>query len=533
MKTKYILASIITMTLFMACTNEMVIENGRETDPTTGEDTWMSLRFSMQKQASTYAPNGNELGTPDETRVDSAIIIFFDNAFKVVDFVPLGPAERGTPGQVSGSPGDAFKVNKDAKYLMAIINPPASYPLTWATGTDYATVNKFVSEPVGSVTSLVKGFMMTNSKGYLEPSSSTGDLIPLTLHFSADNAENNPCAIRVDRVAAKVRLYTSGFTAAYATVSDIQWVLNVTNKTYYPLSRRLKTHVNALVPTDPYATLLGTYREDPNYDNSGNVWGTTDYNNNYNYYTTSSVSIPWVNPCDAPTPGDPQYCHENTQRAEDNYHAYTTQNLIKAKYMPTSYMNKDGSPTNVPGTNGDWIRIFGVPYTYNTLMTYISAELTAKYAQADPSLYRTPICTEFNKYLSDPGINLGAVPLPDTPGTVAQTIIDAFASKKTSVEGYAKRAATVGKFVYYAEGISYYKVMIKHDDTDAEDNKLGEFGVVRNSVYDARITHFNNPGYPTIPEPDPATPNDPDKGGWLAVQIDINPWTEYTQIEEL
>ena len=532
MNTKYILASVIALT-FMACTNEMVVENSPETDPATDEKAWMSLRFSMQNQADTYAPNGNELGTADETRVDSAIIIFFDNSLYVVDFVPLGPAERGTPGQVSGSPGNAFKVNKDARYLMAIINPPASYPLIWATGTDYATVNAAVTEGVGSITSLSKGFMMTNSKGYLEPSSSTGNLVPLTLYFSADHAENNPCVIRVDRVAAKVRLYTSGFTAASASVSDIQWVLNVTNRMYYPLSRRVKTYVNASVPSDPYAALLGTYREDPNYNNSGAVWGTANYDNNYNYYTSSSVSIPWVNPCDASTPGNPQYCHENTQRAEDNYHAYTTQILIKAKYLPNSYTNKDGTTTSVQGNGGDWIKIFGTPYTYATLMTYISVELTAKYAQADPSLYSTPICDAFNGYLSDPGINLGAVPIPNTSGTVAQTIIDAFKNKQSSVEGYAKRAATVGHFVYYAGGISYYKVMIKHDDTDAEDNKLGEFGVVRNSVYDARITQFNNPGFPTIPDPDPTKPNDPDKASWLAVQININPWVEYTQVEEL
>lgn len=533
MKTKHIFTAVVALSLCVACTNEMVVENNPVTNPETDEQAWMSLRFSMQNQAGTYAPNGNELGTADETRVDSAIIIFFDNALNVVDFVPLGAAERGIPGQISGSPGDAFKVHKNAKYLMAVINPPASYPSNWPTGTSYATVNAAVTEAVGSITSLSKGFMMTNSKGYLEPSSSTGDLVPLTLYYSANQAETNPCVIRVDRVAAKVRLYTSGFTAAYASVSNIQWVLNVTNRQYYPLSQRVKTYVNASVPTDPYAALLGTYREDPNYNNSGNVWGTMSYDNNYNYYTSASISIPWVNPCDAATPGNPLYCLENTQRAADNYHAYTTQILIKAKYLPNAYTKKDGTTTNTQGNGGDWIQIFGTPYTYATLMTYISAELTAKYAQTDPALYNTPICNAFNAYLSDPSVNIGAVSIPNTSGTVAQTIINAFANKQTAVESNANKAATVGKVMYYAGGICYYKVMIKHDDTDAEENKLGEFGVVRNSVYDARITHFNNPGYPVIPNPDPTTPNDPDNASWLAVQININPWTEYTQVEEL
>lgn len=41
--------------------------------------------------------------------------------------------------------------------------------------------------------------------------------------------------------------------------------------------------------------------------------------------------------------------------------------------------------------------------------------------------------------------------------------------------------------------------MIKHDDTSAVTNELGEFGVVRNSVYDINVKKFNNPGYPAIP----------------------------------
>ena len=35
--------------------------------------------------------------------------------------------------------------------------------------------------------------------------------------------------------------------------------------------------------------------------------------------------------------------------------------------------------------------------------------------------------------------------------------------------------------------------MIKHDDTDKALNELGEFGVVRNSVYDINVNKFNNP----------------------------------------
>ena len=73
--------------------------------------------------------------------------------------------------------------------------------------------------------------------------------------------------------------------------------------------------------------------------------------------------------------------------------------------------------------------------------------------------------------------------------------------------------------------------MIKHDDTTAAMNALGEFGVVRNSVYDVHIGSISNLGYPEIPGPD-ETKDEEDKA-WLSVKIDINPWTWYTQTEHL
>lgn len=66
-----------------------------------------------------------------------------------------------------------------------------------------------------------------------------------------------------------------------------------------------------------------------------------------------------------------------------------------------------------------------------------------------------------------------------------------FNGKIDEIKG--KGAGAVENFNYYADGISYYKIMIKHDDTDKALNELGEFGVVRNSVYDINVNKFNNP----------------------------------------
>lgn len=85
---------------------------------------------------------------------------------------------------------------------------------------------------------------------------------------------------------------------------------------------------------------------------------------------------------------------------------------------------------------------------------------------------------------------------------------------------------------YYSKGICYYKIMIKHDDSPTVMNKLGEFGVVRNSVYDITVNKINNPGYPSIPDPDPSAP-DEEEDRYLSIKIEVNPWTWYSQVEPL
>lgn len=72
---------------------------------------------------------------------------------------------------------------------------------------------------------------MTNSKGHLEPSDNSGNTINLTLYKSQDVAVKNPLAIYIDRVVAKVRVYTSdgAMDNSTASIYSPKWILNVTN----------------------------------------------------------------------------------------------------------------------------------------------------------------------------------------------------------------------------------------------------------------------------------------------------------------
>lgn len=544
MKTKLFFTYAFASVLFAACSNDDAItnESGIVTDP-NGE---AYVALSIKTPATTRALNSpdQEIGTADESKVTDLKLVFFDDATPrvvtdVKDFTVGTDLEAGNPNQPTGTAGKAFKVAAGSKHVLVVANPVAAFAPT--VGQNYATVNAALNGTVSDVIGTNNDdFMMSNAKGGLEPSDATGADVTLTLYTTQALAEANPCSINIDRVAAKVRVYAATITGigTSATISDAGWVLNVTNKKYYPCSDRVATYLEGTAagfrsPFDIYK--IGSYRKDPNYDTQYNpTTDATNYALDYNYYAGAAVPTTWNNLSDAQTSPGVEYCLENTQTKNYNMVAYTTQVLFKATITPTGLKNYDGSAATISGGD-DWISIGSSQFTYASLLTYIKQELTNKYTSANPSLYSTPLTNALIAYLNGRGIT-GAPTLdqpttPDaTPATKADGYVTTFNGLSTDIA--TKGAGSVGSFNYYKGGVSYYRIMIKHDDTTTALNELGEFGVVRNSVYDIKITAINNPGYPTIPEPDPTIP-DEDEEAWLSVQININPWTWYTQNEGL
>ena len=234
-----------------------------------------------------------------------------------------------------------------------------------------------------------------------------------------------------------------------------------------------------------------------------------------------------------------KYCLENTQNQTDvvnfNMHAYTTQVLLKVGYAPTTITNEDGSKVTL--ANGtDWFNMNGIFYTQASVLTYIEKELTNKYTHDKPSEYATDITDAYNEYIKALLNTQVAIPADKddakTAAQMAEELTQEFSDLATQISTASKGGKNLKGVEYYSEGICYYKIMIKHDDSPTIMNKLGEFGVVRNSVYDITVNKINNPGYPIIPDPDPNTP-DEDEDRYLSIKIEVNPWTWYSQVEPL
>lgn len=549
---------------FAACSNEDLVpvdnpgnNNDLVTDPNA--DAWVALAVKTPVQTRGLHTPNQEAASEDESKITKVRAIFFtananEDAATVTADLTLDADEAGLDanGIPSGAAGKAFKVPATSKRILIIANPSPKFEAKtagmtdqkWSAGTTYATVNAALDDTSASMTTAGK-FMMSNAKGSLEPSDEDeasgtfGEPVDLSLYATETAATNNPLSIRIDRVVSKVRVYVTADSDAKATISDAGWVLNATNKTFFPVSKREltwnETEANkpsgargtCITPFDQYK--IGSYRVDPNYGTQALA--------NYNAYTSTSAPSGWNDPTTTVNKVA-EYCLENTQTATHNVHAYTTHVLLKAKFIPSEYGRpapNDGTPSTTqeadPKLVGDWMLINGGFYTFATLMEWIEAELTAKYADQEPTTFPTARTTAYNRYLDAVGV--GAISLPATADAAAITsLVNDFKATKTDVGNVAAkdRAITVTGLTYYVGAVSYYKIMIKHDDTSAVTNELGEFGVVRNSVYDINVKKFNNPGYPAIPDPDPNTPDESDEG-WLSIEIIPNPWTWYTQEE--
>ncbi|WP_295940026.1 Mfa1 family fimbria major subunit [uncultured Alistipes sp.] len=556
MKQKFLTLTVIAAMLFAACSKDsMPGDNGEVIDP-KGE-AWISLQVEGSLNTRAVHDPDQESGTADETTVKTVRAVFFDATGNVTAdkvFTVGADAEAGNPNQPEGDAGKAFKVPAASKRILIIANPHADVPSTTkstpaGTVASYADLNKALTTTVNGTGGVATAgnFMMTNAKGGLEPSNSAGAAVDLVLYNSAGKAENAPLHLAVDRVVAKVRVFWASAGSTAANISSQGWVLNATNKKYFPVSERRKTFFNTATPFDVYK--LGSYREDPNYGTqpdapaTGNDW--TAYNKEYNYYfNADAATITWKT-----TNGVAEYCHENTQTEANNMWAYTTQVLFKAIFSPKGLENPDASVYDDPTDNvnagaltagQDWLSVNGGFYTWNLLMKYIEKEVLYKYEMdsdagvTPPVTNNTTISNAVNAYLTAVGLTPVTIAAKDTSvGTAAEqtkTVVDAFKALKAAVA--AKGANKVGSVSYYVGGVTYYPIMIKHDDKSSDFNKLGEFGVVRNSVYDVNITSFNNPGYPIIPDPDPDTPDEDDEN-WLSIKIDVNPWTWFTQEEPL
>ena len=407
MKKKNLFMFALASFMFAAC-SENLPDGGDDGGGTgAGGDAWVSLNVVTTTTTKALHNPDQENGTADESKVNTMMALFFDSHLTGSNNPALltklswgtGEPEIGTPGQPDGTPTKAFKVDKNSKAFMIILNPSTEFTTNVASASTFDDVNKIIANT--SVGAVIGGtnqnnFMMTNAKGKLEPTTVTdaGGSVTVTdndlvTYATAGEAEGKPYKVTVDRVAAKVRLFADvNYPQSTLDINTVGWTLNVTNKKYYPMSERTKTWLETtargcITPFDKWH--FGSYRVDPNYDGQKTSMAditTTPYTENYDYYTHATV-LPstWVAATADSTGSNASkipalYCLENTQEENDNYQAYTTHVLLKVESQPKGLLLPDNGDNYTGGVYDGTAAIEKLPMTMWMLQEMLNLEVT-------------------------------------------------------------------------------------------------------------------------------------------------------------
>ena len=418
-------------------------------------------------------------------------------------------------------------------------------------------------EATNKIANTNNGFYMANAPLFKDNNVTTlvaidKDKIYPTEEQAAKSAATD---VYVERGLAKVTLSTGTATGktdengAYKVadgaykddkVTIENWALDVTNKKTFPIHNvdGLATATdykdiwsNTATPAgsngattlrfvDNKATLAQRvyWGKDPNYDKSGlcstEEAGKTARDAEFNYVKNEDVKA---------KPNTSLYCLENTFNLDNMMQGQTTRVVFKAKYTPKGF--KDGDTFYKIGKNT-------AIWKESDLKQEIEAAVASVVSGAAGKITVTLNAGKNN--ITAAGTHYITADNITVTGVDAETIEKAITAINTQLG--LKESDKVG-ISTYAGGESYYIARIKHFGDDLTSWKsgsygknnleyLGRYGVLRNNWYELTVNSVSNPGYPSVPEVKPNTPDDEDDE-YISVSVKILDWAKRLQNVDL
>lgn len=359
--------------------------------------------------------------------------------------------------------------------------------------------------------------------------------------------------IYVERGLAKVTLKTgkaaTGKTDDNYTVTGVtykgdivtikNWALDVTNTKTFPIHKvdgLSDDYTNIWSNTDTPAGSNGAtnlrfvdnkdskakrvyWGKDPNYDNTDA--DKTALNAEFNNVASEDVTA---------EPTTSLYCLENTFNLANMMQGQTTRVVFKATYKPASLPDGETTFYKIGKNTAIWSEADLKKEIEAAVASVVSG--AAGKITVDLKAKGNNITEAGTHYITADNITVTDVE--------AETIEKAITAINTQLG--LKKADKVG-ISTYAGGDSYYIARIKHfgdDLTNWEsgtyDEKnleyLGRYGVLRNNWYELTVQSVSGPGYPSVPEVKPNTPDDEDDK-YINVSVKILDWAKRSQSVDL
>lgn len=352
--------------------------------------------------------------------------------------------------------------------------------------------------------------------------------------------------VYVERGLAKVTL-GEGTTTEKSVTSDTyqgdkvtisKWALDVTNKKAFPIhnvdglttefptiwsndattaSTINKATTKRFVDNNDKTSVKRVYwGKDPNYDNKDN--DKTALKAEFNYVANANVKE---------DPANPLYCLENTFNLDNMMQGQTTRIVFKATYKPASLPKGETTFYKIGKNTAIWSEADLRQEIKAAVASVVSgaAGKTTVTLNAD----KNDITAAGTHYITADNITVTDVE--------AGTIEKAITAINTQLG--LKESDKVG-ISTYADGESYYIARIKHfgDDLTSWNSGqsygkknlefLGRYGVLRNNWYVLTVQSVSGPGYPSVPEVKPNTPDDEDDN-YINVSVKILSWAKRSQ----
>lgn len=568
------LAVLAAMTASCSSNNDLVVGGGNGSGENESGASYASFSINLPTTSGTRADGDPtfEDGNTDEYKVNDATLLIFKKGSteKEGDYTFVESAELGSMAPWQKPNPDETGVTTHAKITAKLEsvnktdNNFALVLLNNGTGTNAKVAMPSVGEkfsawnatPTDKFAKPENGFYMANAPLFKDNNVTTLVPIESTKIYPTEEeaAKNAATDIYVERGLAKVTL-GEGTTTEKSVTSDTyqgdkvtisNWALDVTNKKAFPIHNvdglnedenyaNIWSNTTTASPTNNATTQrfvdnIATsakrvyWGKDPNYDKDNlctdNSEGKTAREAEFNYVANADV---------ATAPDKPLYCLENTFNLANMKQGQTTRIVFKATYTPKGF------------TTGDTFYKIGkntAIWSKDNLETEIKTAVASVFPGVKTDKISVNLDAEENKITAAGTHYIKAVNITvKTSETETATITDENI-KAINTQLGLKETDKVG-ISTYAGGESYYVARIKHFGDEltpwssggyGSDNLsfLGRYGMLRNNWYELTVSSVSGPGYPSVPEVKPNTPDDEDDK-YISVSVKILKWAKRTQ----
>lgn len=509
-----------------------------------------------------------EDGDANEYDVFNATLLVFkkptttasEGEYTFVEHVDLGsmqpwkdPSETGVTTQAKIT-AKLSNVDKSGEYFALVLlnngsGADAKVNLPTDETTTYSAWNA-ATNANATFTDTKKGFYMANAPLYNTTDKSVTTLVAIDKNkifpTEAQASSGDAAAdIYVERGLAKVTLTTAtkdekpvATTSSYAgdKVKISNWALDVTNKKTFPIHNVDELGYEDIWKNEAATSGPSTQRfvdntpgilakrvywgKDPNYSNSTLNTDETARAAEFNYVTANTEVTA--------DPTKPLYCLENTFNLANMMQGQTTRVIFKASYTPKGFTAADGKTFYKVGTS---------------VALWKQKDLEDHIKAAVSKVISVTTTDDITIKLDDPDNNITAAGNHEIKksnfSVTGHTVTDAEVKAVNDKVGLTEKAG----ISTYADGESYYIARIKHfGDALTPWNSgvygtknleyLGRYGMLRNNWYELNVNSVSGPGYPSVPEVKPNTPDDEDDK-YIKVSVKILKWAKRTQKVDL